>query len=235
MLCDTMRPETGSASRTSCSSHTSPFSSTANCSSPSASNTKRQRRRDEPTSPPSLQQPPQHLLSIPTLSLPSLIATNVATPTPLAGAQPRDNHAMLAVVTTIIPPYADARRLRHCPTTLESQEDLADCPGTTSEGATRTTGTDPASLLTDDHAAALQAVAHSTVPPTQPLLQHIPLLAQPIFPLAYPLPIPSGQYRSHSSDKWQPQDLHLPKGRLPADWESLWWTSLLLQPPDATN
>ena len=44
--CNTMRPGTGSGSKTSPISHTSPFSPTASCSSPGASSTKRQRRRD---------------------------------------------------------------------------------------------------------------------------------------------------------------------------------------------
>ena len=46
---DTMRPETGSASRTSLSSHTSPFSPTANCWNQGASTTRKPRRGDKLT------------------------------------------------------------------------------------------------------------------------------------------------------------------------------------------
>ena len=63
MLCNTMRPATGSSLRTSPSSPTSPFSPSANCTSHSASSTKKPRRRDELISLPSLQWPPEHLWS----------------------------------------------------------------------------------------------------------------------------------------------------------------------------
>ena len=82
MPCDTMRPVTGSSSRTSPSSPTSPFMPTANCFSHDASSTKRPRRRDELTSLPLLQWPLQHLPSTLMPSLPIPSAISVATPTP---------------------------------------------------------------------------------------------------------------------------------------------------------
>ena len=62
--CDSTRPETVSANRTSPSSPTNPCSPSANCLNPSASSTKRPKSREVLTSHPSPQQPQQHLLSM---------------------------------------------------------------------------------------------------------------------------------------------------------------------------
>ena len=80
--CDTMRPETGSGSRTSPSSPTSPFLPNVCCLSQCVSSIKRPRIRDEPPLLPLLQQPQQHLPSIqmPCPHIPGAIS--VATPTP---------------------------------------------------------------------------------------------------------------------------------------------------------
>ena len=63
MQCDSMRPGTGSTSKTSLSLHTNPRSSSANFLNPSASSTKRPKSTEGQTSCPSQQQPQQHLLS----------------------------------------------------------------------------------------------------------------------------------------------------------------------------
>ena len=50
--------------------------------------------------------------------------------------------------------YFNARRPRDCPTTTEAQRDMADHPGITDQGATQTTGKDPANPPADAHATA---------------------------------------------------------------------------------
>ena len=72
---------------------------------------------------------------------------------------------MLAAATTIILPYAEAGRPKDCPPTLEALEDMADCPGTTSLGVTRTMDAIPASPPPGTHATTHLAVASLTVPP----------------------------------------------------------------------
>ena len=169
MFCDTMRPETGSTSRTSPSSHTSPFSPNANCLSPNASSTNRLSRRmswsdlNHHSDFHGIFHPYWCLLYLPPVQQMWLLPPPIKCPA-------QGNHGMLAVATTIIPPYADAGRLRDCPTTLEVPEDLADCPGPTSQGTTGKMGMDPASLPTDACTAPHQAIASPAVPPTPPTI-----------------------------------------------------------------
>ena len=91
MQCDTMRPETGSTSRTRTNWPVSLFLPTVSCLSHAVNSIRRPRTGDELTSWPLLQQPPQHLPSIPMPYLPTLTPTNVATPTPRHVSSPGTN------------------------------------------------------------------------------------------------------------------------------------------------
>ena len=96
--------------RPSPSSHTKPFSPSANSLSPGVSSTRRLWRRAELTSPPWLQQPLWHPPSIPMHYPPFPSVTNVAIPIPPTNFHLRDKSVMSAVAATTIPPFANARR-----------------------------------------------------------------------------------------------------------------------------
>ena len=110
--CNTTRLGTGSSSRISPSTHTRLFMPTANCWKPTVNSTKRLRRRAEPTSPLSSQQPLQHhpytLMSCPPFSgVPS-----VAIPIPLTNVWLWGKSVIHAVATITTLPCANAERTK---------------------------------------------------------------------------------------------------------------------------
>ena len=102
-----MKLTTGFNYRKSSSSHTSPFSPIASYFRHDARSTRRPKRRDELTSPPSQQlQPPHHLfIRMSSLSIPS--ASNVAIPTPVTHAQPLVKSTTTAVACTTTRPCVE--------------------------------------------------------------------------------------------------------------------------------
>ena len=99
MQCDTMRPDTGSDSRTSPSLPTSPFSPTANCWNLGASSTRKPGRGDELTSCPLQWQLLQHPLFTSMPLPPSPTATSAITHNHQTSAQHLASNAMPAVAT----------------------------------------------------------------------------------------------------------------------------------------
>ena len=161
--CNTMRQGTGSDSKTSPSSPTSPFFLTASCSSLDVSSTRRSRRRDELTS---------ALSTYPCFN-------KYGYSNPQTGVQLRDSPAMLVVAIIIIQPCADSeRRPSNFPVTIKALEGLREAPGVPDHlGRTGPRAKDVTSVnpLTGTHTAALLDVASPTVPPTIPPTVHPPI------------------------------------------------------------
>ena len=161
MLCDTMRPETGSASKTSPSSHTNPFSLTANCWNQGGSSTRKPKRGDELTLHPLLQWLPKHPPPMPIHTL-------------LTSAPPRSTVLCLQWLQS-----------HHCLMQKRKTED-SDSPATLQGEVTRIPrevqagrkDTIPAGLQANIHTATItQAVAPPTgLPIALPIACHPPSL-----------------------------------------------------------
>ena len=183
MQCDIMRPETGSCSKTSPSSPTTPFLPNVTCWSWDVSSTRRPKREDELTSQP-LQQWPHHHPPIHADTLSTYpCCHNCSYSHPHVIAQPRNCHATIVVILATTLPYVSARDPSTSATlpseviTVVEATEVPEVPGTTNHATAATVPDAEESTLAtpqaDSHASTAPLVASPTALPTVPPAVHL--------------------------------------------------------------